>query len=207
MSEWPLDRGARVIFCGLKKICLFWWCIDHPEEKRRKKDPCTFDKATWDMRRAIWVMGWLFVLVVLWLWNPGSFALKIIIGVLAAWRLFEVAVTGLGTALNDDGQVRARSMITIGIYAFQLTFAFAILYHSFAATQFAAGEGATGPAHDATDYLYISWANITSLGTDSYVPTNDAARFLEVLTTTFGILLLGVLLAFGINDVKKSRRS
>lgn len=203
-GTWPLDTAAKTSLGVLKWLCLFWWCIDFWEAKKNKNRPQD-KKVTWDGRRALWVVVWLGVLIVAWCRHPESSLWKGIVGGAAALRLWEIAVTGAGTALKDEQQVRARSMISIGIYFLTVAFAFAILYHSFAATHFAAGEGATEPAHDASDYLYVSWANITSLGTDSYIPTNDAARFLEVATTTFGILLLGVLLAFGIDAVKKHR--
>jgi Ion channel len=197
-DKWVLERGARKAFDRVKKICPFWWFIDGPEETSKRS------KEFWDLCRAGWLFVWLVLLIGLWWWNPEGLFLKIICGGFAALRLFEVAMTGIGTTLDDENQVRARSMMTIGVYFMQLAFAFAILYHSFAATHFDRIEGATTePARDAPDYLYISWANITSLGNNSYIPTNDAARFLEVLTTTFGILLLGVLLAFGIDAVKK----
>lgn len=204
-GPWPLDTAAKTMLGVLKWLCPFWWCIDFREARRNKKNRSQDKRVIWDGRRALWVVVWLGVLIVAWCRHPESSLWKGIVGGAAALRLWEIAVTGAGTAMKDEQQVRARSMISIGIYFLTVTFAFAILYHSFAATRFKNAEGAAEPAHDALDYLYISWANITSLGTDSYFPTNDTARFLEVATTTFGIFLLGVLLAFGIDAVKKQR--
>ncbi len=123
-------------------------------------------------------------------------------------RLLEILVTGLGTALGQQAQARARNLITIGIYSVQLTLIFAILYHSFATSDFVATGSNSHEPHAASAYLYISWTSITSLGNESLTPTTDMARFLEISTTTAGIFLLGVLLAFGIGEIQgKNKRS
>ena len=193
MSEWSLDKVGLGVLRVTLHACGFWWLIDRAESNGRS--------GNWDRRRAFWVVGWLLALTAMWMINPEAEGLRIFFGLLAGWRLLEVCVTGLGTALAQEQQVRARSLVTIAIYGVQLTLIFAILYHSFAATDFVTNSAPA--AHLASsDYLYISWTNITSLGNSTYSPTSEVARFLEVGTTTAGILLLGVLLAFGINEVK-----
>jgi preprotein translocase subunit SecG len=154
-----------------------------------------------DGRRALWVLGSLFLLFALWLVNPGPPLAKGIFAFVAAWRLLEIFTTGLGTSLEEERQVRARSLVTIAIYALQVTLIFAVLYHSLSTDDFVSNPGHSHAAH-ATDYFYVSWTNVTSLGS-TYDPTTGLARLLSVLTTTFGIFLLGVLLAFGIDAVKK----
>jgi len=195
--KWPLERVALCVLWMLLLFCPFWWWIDW-RQARRPNSP----EARWDERRANWVLGWVVVLLVLWLVNPASTDLKVFFAVLAGVRLLEVFTTGLGTALQEQQQVRARNLVTIAFYFVQLTLIFAILYHCLATTDFGPATDSTHlDASRAVDYLYISWSNITSLGNSAYVPEGDTARFLEVLTTTSGILLLGVLLAFGIGEV------
>jgi hypothetical protein len=96
--------------------------------------------------------------------------------------------------------VGASNLVTIAIYAAQLVLIFAILDHSFATTEFVSNSCAR--ASRASDYLYISWSDLTTIGNNIYTPQNSVARYLELLTTTSGLLLLTVLVAFGINTIK-----
>jgi len=192
--EWPLERFALCVLWILLLFCPFWWWIDWRQARRPNSQ-----EARWDERRANWVLGWVVVLLVLWLVNPAPTTLKVFFAVLAGVRLLEVFTTGLGTALREQQQVRARNLVTIAFYFVQVTLIFAILYHCLATSDFI--DSNHSAASRVVDYLYISWSNITSLGNSIYVPEGDTARFLEVLTTTSGILLLGVLLAFGIGEV------
>lgn len=202
---WDLETWARTITSVLVHLCAFYYCIDRWEAKERETQEDRREKTKpspkWDKRRAFWVVGSLLVLLGVWCWNPSQKWAMFLVGGVAAYRLFEILVTSLGTALGEESQVRARNLVTIGIYGIQLTLIFAILYHSFAETGFVA----TGSHRDltASDYLFISWSAITSLGTEAFAPVSEGARFLQVATTTAGILLLGVLLAFGINEVQK----
>jgi len=194
--DWSLEKGALAIQHVLQMACGFYWYIDSKETDQGPS-------SEWDHRRAKWVLGWSVLLVVLWLVNPGPLWLRLLVGGVAAWRLLEILVTALGTALGEKTQIKARNLITIGFYGLQLVLIFAISYHSFAAGHFIAENSAVTDSHIASsDYLYMSWSNFTSLGNDLYVPEGDAARFLEVATTSAGILLLGVLLAFGIDRIK-----
>ncbi len=156
------------------------------------------------MSRGTTHLGSLAILFALWWINLGGSAAKLCVGVVAGWRLYEILVTGFGTALGQQAQVRARSLVSIAIYGLQLTLIFAILYHSFATTGFASEGAKTGSSLVSSDYLYISWSAITSLGS-TFTPRTEPARFLEVATTTAGIFMLGVLLAFGINEVQKKK--
>lgn len=193
---WSLEKWALAAQTRLLWACPFYWFIDHRET--------TGKSGNWDGRRAAWVAGALVLLFVLWLLNPGPTWAKILVGAIASWRLLEIFVTGLGTALGQEAQVRARNLITIAFYGLHTILIFAILYHSVAVSEFAATEtsGAVEGELASTDYLYISWAAFTSLGNESFTPTTEMARWLEAGTTTTGILLLGVLLAFGIDAVR-----
>lgn len=199
---WYLAKWALHFQEALLRACAFWWVIDHPETKDGEKKEAGKKNRNWDRCRAWWVLGTLLALIILWFLNPAPCWARISVGFVAAYRLFEILVTGLGTALGQKAQVRARSLITIGLYAVQVTLIFAILYHSFAMTGFAVTQSDCGAVLGIWDYLYISWASITSLGNETFAPITAEARFLEVGTTTAGIFLFGVLLAFGINEAK-----
>jgi hypothetical protein len=172
----------------LLRCCPFWWAIDRCEGTRGR-----------DRARVVWVLGWLVALIVMWVINPAG-ALNDVFAVLASLRLLEVFTTGLGTVLDRHQQARARSLITIAIYALQVTFIFAIVDHSWAGSAFVTNHG-THATHK-FDFLYISWTDMTTRG-NTYAPQGVAARMFQMLTTTSGLLLLGVLLAFGINRLPK----
>jgi len=212
---WPLEKTAFRLLQLALVFCPFWWAIDSREivELKEIKDRKTI--FSWmldplvalkiekhnDVRRARWVVCSSCLLILLWLVNPPWGALEVAFAFFAAWRLFEIVTTGAGTCLAQAQQVRARNLVTIAAYAGQCTFIFAILYHSLADGNFVLQHG--GSASDAFDYLYASWSNFTSLGSE-YEPHGSVARFLAVSTTTMGIVLLGVLLAFGIDAVEKN---
>ncbi|HET7485340.1 MAG TPA: ion channel [Solirubrobacterales bacterium] len=201
-AEWPLEKGAIRILWLLLLICPFWWLID-----RWEPDNATERKAQKDrlnLQRAYWVGGWLALLGVIWLINPEPSAWKWLFAGLALIRLIEVFTSGLGTIVRQDTQVGASNLVTIAIYAAQLTLIFAILDHSFAMTEFASDSSVQ--ATRASDYLYISWSDLTTIGNNIYTPQNSVARYLELLTTTSGLLLLTVLVAFGINTIKPKEK-
>lgn len=193
--KWPLERGAFVLLWILLPFCGSWWLID----SRESDCPDQCEKEALDRHRANWVLIWLIGLIAAWLISPDSEPWKLIVGVLAGLRLLEIFTTGLGTILQTRQQIRARNVLTILTYAIQATFVFAILYHSFAATGF------TNDPDRPSDFLYISWSAMVSLGNETFISHDAAARFLEVGTTTSSIFLFGVLLAFGIDAVKKER--
>jgi len=207
--KWQLERWALFVEKILLRLCPFYHCIDRLEAKETRalaaRGRRTTTTRNWDLGRALWVVGSLLLLAKLWYWNPAQKWAMILVGVVAGVRLFEILVTSLGTALGESSQVRARSLITIALYGVQLVLIFAILYHSFDATGFMATG--SGEALGASDYLFISWSSFTSLGTEAFTPVNEGARYLQVATTSAGILLLGVLLAFGINEVQANRGS
>lgn len=206
-SSWSPEVGAWWLHNVLKRICLSWIFIDRCETKVRKNDP-TIPSHAWDLSRAIYLLVWTAALLAAWLWNPGPFQFRMFVGLIAAYRAYEIIVSGLGTTLGDLTQTKARNLITIGFYGVQLTLIFAIVYHSFAGGCFQPAVDSTVDSHLAsTDYLYISWANFTSLGQNAYEAKSEVAQFLEVSTTSMGILLLAVLLAFGINEVKETRQN
>jgi hypothetical protein len=202
-GDWLLDRGAFCFFWILLLLCPFWWLID----RREPVPPTKQEEKEWNRRRALWVVGWLVGLLGIWLINPAPIGWKVAFALLAGVRLLEVFTSGLGTVLKQTQQARARSLVTIGIYAAQLTLIFAILYHSVATEHFVKDpSGPTSPPAHATaapDYLYISWSDLTTHNNNTYSPDGDIARLLQVSATTSGVLLLGVLLAYGINAVNE----
>jgi hypothetical protein len=202
--EWPLEKKAYGLLWVLLPLCPFWWLIDKREPNC--SSPSREQEREWNHRRANWVIGWLVLLIALWLIGPDSQPWQAIVGALAALRLLEIFVTGLGTILDQRQQIRARNVVTILIYAVQVTLIFAILYHSFAAGGFVGLKpGDSGPV-SASDYLYISWSAVVSLGNSKFTPNTAPARFLEVATTTTAIFLLTVLFAYAIDTVKKGEK-
>ncbi len=200
--SWSLEAGASWLHGLLKRSCLSWLIIDRCETNVRKSDSLVPSYA-WDLSRGIYVLVWTGALIAAWLWNPGPFQFRMFVGFIAAYRAYEITVSGLGTVLGDSTQTKARNLITIGFYGIQLTLIFAIVYHSFAGGCFQPASGSSVDGHLASsDYLYISWANFTSLGQDAYEAKSAVAEFLEASTASMGILLLAVLLAFGINEVR-----
>jgi len=196
--EWPLEKKAYGLLCILLPLCPFWWLIDKrepycPNASPQRKRELEYE---WNQRRANWVLGWLAVLIAVWLIGPESQPWKLIVGVLAALRLLEVFVTGLGTILDQGQQIRARNVVTVLIYAVQAMLIFAILYHSFVEAGF------ENHPHRPSDFLYISWSAVVSLGNEHFAPTTTAARFLEVAAATTAIFLLTVLFAYAIDTVK-----
>jgi hypothetical protein len=205
--EWPLERVAMRLLWLLLLLCPFWWCIDWRESKAlskpvRKQTNKEIEEE-WEQRRAGWVVGWLALLIAMWLINPAPVTWRLPFALLALVRLLEIVTTGLGTILWQEQQVRARNLVTIIVYAVQVTLIFAIVDHSFAMNSFVPESGTGEAAARASDFLYISWSDMVTLG-NSYTPQNGGARFLEVLTTSSGIFLLSVLLAFGINALASS---
>jgi hypothetical protein len=197
---WALGEFVFKLHCVLKHTCLSF-AIDHCETRARRNG--AEPSQRWDNYRGFYVIAWTLLLLGFWFWNPDSPKLLTIFGAAAAYRAYEIAVTGLGTALGDEAQFQARNLITIAFYGLQMVLIFAIVYHSFAGGCFEVADKKAADQHLAkSDYLYISWANFTSLGQDTYKAKSDVAEFLEVLTTTMGIMVFGVLLAFGINEVR-----
>ncbi len=188
-----LEKGAFRCFWVLLPLCLFWWWIDSQKK---------LSKETLEERRAKWVLGWLVPLAGFWFVNPAPGFWRGLAALLALYRLFEIFVTGLGTALNQSDQTRARSLVTIGFYALQMTLIWAILYHSFTPMGFVQQNHPALVAKSPYDFAYISWTNLSSLGNNVYVPKGNFARILEASTIAAGIFLLGVLLAFGIDATK-----
>jgi hypothetical protein len=204
-SSWALETVALKIHNILKVPCLSWAidCSETKAKKKARKAGSDFSSEKWDNWRGVYVLAWTGILIGIWVWNPGFFWGRMIVGGVAAYRLYEIVVTALGTALGDEAQLKARNLITIGFYGLQLTLIFAVIYHSFCGGCFEPAKDSLADPHLASsDYLYISWANFTSLGQEAYTATSATAQFLEALTTTMGIMLLGVLLAFGINEVR-----
>ncbi|MGE5280975.1 MAG: hypothetical protein ACM3N0_01385 [Chloroflexota bacterium] len=193
--NWPLEKKIYGLVWFLLTFCPFWWLID----KREPLSPRGEQESEWNRRRANWVLGWTALLILLWLIDPSEPGWKVVVGVLAGLRLFEIYVTGLGTILHQRQQVRARNVVTILFYAIQVVLIFAILYHSFAGSDFLPKSGNEGP-NGPWDFLYISWATAVSLGTGAF-EAKGFAQVLEVLTTTTSIFLLTVLFGYAISTV------
>lgn len=190
--DWPLETIAYWAIWVVSPLCIFWLFIDSKESDSPDEDELI--KLNW--RRARFVLAWLAALIALWWLNPTSTVGKVAVGVVAAWRLFEIFVTGIGTILGQQQQARARNALTILIYAFQVMLIFAILYHSFAAGGFGLGDH---HPRAAADFLYMSGSALVTLGHEEFVPKTDAAKFLEVGTTVMGFFLFSVLLSLVID--------
>lgn len=188
--SWLFEIVALWAYGLLLRLCPSWWLIDRFEKEG--------EDGIRDNARAAWVFGWLIVLIIFWAINPTG-VLARVFAVLAVIRIIEIFTAGLGTVLDCKQQARARSLITIGVYAIQMALIFAILEHSLARGGFYNGQAY---ASRAFDFLYISWTNMTALG-NNYIAQTDTARLLQMLTSVSGILLLGVLIAFGINHIPK----
>jgi hypothetical protein len=100
--EWPLERAAYCIVWTLLPVCLFWLLIDKWEPYYPH-----LREGVWNRLRASFLLAWLVVLVGIWLMEPGSPALQVIFGVIAAWRLLEIGVTGMGTLAYGIDAVKA----------------------------------------------------------------------------------------------------
>jgi hypothetical protein len=205
--EWPLERVAIRVLWLLLLLCLFWWTIDRlepeaerPFESYAERHEKKAEKARLNLQRTYWVIGWLFLLGAIWAINPAPTSWKWLFAAIAVIRLLEIFTSALGTILQQETQIGARSLVTVAIYAAQLALIFAILDHSLAATAFVHGSAY---ATRASDFLYISWSDLTTIGNNLYTPQDSVARYLELMTTTSGLLLLTVLVAFGIDAVKK----
>jgi hypothetical protein len=192
-DRWPLEVGAFWFHGLLLRLCAFWWIID----RREGED----ENGSRDKFRALWVISWLTLLIVMWAANPTGTLSKVFV-VIAVLRLVEIFTSGLGTLLERRQYARVRSLITIAIYTLQVALIFAILEHGLAGNAFVSGHS---HATSAFDFLYISWTNMTTLGNDIYTPANDTARILQMLSSASGLFLFGVLLAFGISRFPKAQ--
>jgi hypothetical protein len=200
-GDWPLSSLVRGVYQAGLWACPFWHFIDNRErDKKReaKQAKQRWDPGPWNRRRAVWVVGWLALLVLLWALpvTPDRPFAYVCAG-LALWRLLEIFVTGLGTVLDATNQPHARDLETIAIYAFQLALIFAICERALPS-----GDFSNTPSTQ-LDYIYVSWTNLTTLG-NSYYPHSELAKITTGLTAGFGLFLVGVLLAFGINKIRKS---
>ena len=72
----------------------------------------------------------------------------------------------------------AGDLVTIGVYVAQVMLIFAILYHSLATSSFITeANGCVTPASRPSDYLYVSWSALTTVGNSVYVPADSMARY------------------------------
>ena len=193
-DKWLLEVGTLWIYEIMLRFCAFWWVIDRRERYG--------EYGRLDKYRVIWILGWSTLLAVMWAINPGSKSLSVAFSIIAILRLTEISTTGLGTVLNRQQQTKARSLTTIAIYVFQAALIFAILDHTWASKSFVSGSA---HASSALAYLFISWSSVTHIGNNVYVPGSHSAMILQTLTSTFGILLLGILLAYGLNSIPKAK--
>jgi hypothetical protein len=148
----------------------------------------------------IYMLVWVAVLFAIWAINPLDKPARYVVAGPATYRWLEVFTTGLGLVLGKPSFRPPRTLLASGIYALQITLVFAILDHSFAASGFAGVH----PTR-ALDYLYVSWTDMTTLGT--VTSNSDAAHALTMATVTSGILLLAIMVSLAVNDVASAAHS
>lgn len=210
----PFDGLALRIYRWGFWLAPSWLFID--AAKRFRTDNVTPDEKRKRLRRvekatAGYVFLWIGILFGLWLWSPSDDLLAKALGVVALFRLFEIALTVLGFVLGQREPRIARSLITIGLLAFQVALIFALLDHAWARYDFCApGVSVTGgcrcslAASSPGEYLYLSWSYMTTVN-NAYTPATGIARFLQVTATTSGILLLGIVAARAIGLIDDTK--
>jgi hypothetical protein len=145
---------------------------------------------------------WLSALLVMWLFVPVPEPWSTIFVVLAFFRWLEIAIFSLGLALAKTTPKGGSSLVTVGVYALQMVFIFAIAEGTLATNNFVADSG---PAARPFDYIYVSWSNMTTIGSE-YTPNRALAQGLRLGAVTSGVLLLGVVVARTLEEVKKTER-
>lgn len=207
------ERAALVLYRVLLCFAASWWLSEESDPHKRKaikgakrrarrRDPEAMGLLEGRRRYENRVLGvyvslWLVVLILLLATNP--FWAWLLAG-LAAYRLAEMFTTGLGFVLGRAEPKLAGSLITVGMLALQTTLVFGILNQSLAADQLKCAPGC--PSVDPFTFLYISWTDMTTLG-NSYTPTSDGAQVLQMLATTSGLLILGILAARAITVLRE----
>ncbi len=156
---------------------------------------------------ALYIVGWLAVLIVLWLLAPMSTTLAIGCVVIALVRLVEIIIAVLGFILDRRHLRFASSLITIALLAIQIALIFAILAQSLARHDFvkpdllAVSEGGPAVATTPAEFLYLMWTYMTTLG-NPYIAASGIARLLQVSANTAGILLLGIVAAHAVGLIR-----
>lgn len=160
---------------------------------------------------ALYVAVWCAVLFAIWLLTPENNTIATAAAIIAIFRLFEIALTILGFVLDQREPQIAGSLITIGLLGLQVVFIFAILDNAFAHDGFLLpgvdtnAKGAHPAAATQFEYLYLSWTYMITIGNE-YTPDTGPARFLQIATTSTGIVLLGIVAARAIGLVGSTEK-
>jgi uncharacterized membrane protein len=164
----------------------------HPEPRSRKKE------RRWQAVGAVYLVIWLVLLGLLW-YDGGAHTL---FWILAALRLLEIAIYSLGLVLGEKEPTAASSLLIVAIYALQTALIFGIFEENWASQAFVSAPHVY--AHRPFDYLYVSWSNMTTIGSE-YTPKSTPAQLLRLGAVTSGVLLLGVVVARTLEEVKSDR--
>ena len=199
-GRYPFDRGAIRIYRAGLWLAPSWWLIDTRRSQRTEERE--------QNETACYVMFWFAALIVFWLISPNDDTAAQILGAVALFRLIEITLTVLGFVLDRREPKIARSLITIGILALQVALIFAIVDHSFARLDFLRPGSTVAHEHPATtpfEYFYLSWTYMTTLG-NQYTPKTEFASALQLAANTWGLLLLGIVVARAIAIVDETKK-
>ena len=205
----PLDQLGVLLFHNLfLPLTPSWRLITWFETREEawaveQETPSEADKLlikTYTRRTRIigtlWVAFVTGGLIFMWVANPANAAIRYIFAGLAIWRWFEIFTVGLGIALKQQESVLGHSLVTVGVWAMQVAFIFAILDHSFTTNAFVLHPNTHSmvTASHPLEYLYITWTQMVTLG-NSFEATTGGARVLSMAASTSGVLLLAVFVA------------
>jgi hypothetical protein len=131
-----------------------------------------------------------------------------ILVIVAVYRLYEIFLTQLRIVASDTfGEYEhtkpsiVRYLLFIPLYFFQAALIFAVLYLVAAPTAFTTASGA---GITASQFVYLSWTTITTLGS-GFTPTTHGAELLQMAEVAEGWLLAGIGLAVFVGSVKIRR--
>jgi hypothetical protein len=141
-----------------------------------------------------------------WAWQPSRWAwiLEIFVGLVVVVRIGEILSQSVEVVLNRIDVDAASGLSTLLIYVFQTVAIFAICseYASYASGYHEAFKSDVGSFPNSwLDYLYLAWANLVTFGA-AYPPETSWSRLVVVSSSTIFILLVSVLLAFVVAQIR-----
>jgi hypothetical protein len=190
-SRFPLDNAGELLYVGLVHVSPSYWLVAKPSSRR-------------GTRAVAYLVVWTVGLIVMWRMSPIHGLGRTIFVVLAIARWAEIATYSLGLMFNRYTTIAAGSLMVVAIYAVQIVVSFSIIGEDLAEHMFVR-QGAHGTLIAATnpfDYLYVSWCNMVTLGSE-YTPRSDTARVLVLGAVTSGVLLLGVVAAHTLDLIQE----
>ena len=153
-------------------------------------------------RKSIYIASVTVLLVVGWLLvgdGSGFDAAAVVIAVVRGVELVGFALALL--RVGSGGEFFVPEIETIPVYFVQMPLILAIASRVIAPHGFADSNGI--PTGSPIDYLYLSWTNMTTLGSQ-YSPTTDPAKVLVIVSGASGILVIGVFLAYAISRISSA---